>query len=1093
MIRTRTSRSIQARFKAWKNAPKDSELRKELPTEGDFLAKYNLWYLLRIGTDYPLKFQHFRKFVHCLRFSWAIFLTLKMFRLDSGKTAFAPQRGRHRIFSWSQTNLFSRIFLHLYKAIDDHLNEKSIIKLIKNSICHMFSVAAEQEELPSGEVIPVLPETTYKLIRSELTKEEWVRFAFSILQSKALCEEVPDDFVLDALREHREQLSSEHPGVSKPAMEDLRERGRAFGKLVRRFYRPDKGFFPTNKATFAFPRNKGGVKGDLVFHDRIRVEASPFIPMDPNDRIEPFVIGLFGQPGSGKSSRIPDLLHQLSSLFPKLKGEDLVYQRTCHVEHWDGYRGQPITIFDDLGQSTSGDDIREFQTLVSSCPYVLPMAELSEKGTMFSSSIIIATSNLIYGQPLSRIFPNGSPIIDDASFWRRFHIPLLSEGGLHPLKEPPNWVSPQKMFLQNNYPCPLNRKRDPRMYFQQVDLFKGDRESNIWSSDQFDTSVLTSIYRERMRFHQNICKTWNQEVLHGSNYSTREELLKLLSPAERTMIPESLGRRTGEELHSTSYLSFPARPPTGLLPVRVEPIREPLKVRTITAGKGDTFCLKPLQRAMWLALGQEPQFCLTHGTNRLESAIERIFNQSHENDVWISGDYKGATDSFAIEASRALLEGILESIDHEPTKRWALKEISPHLLVYPDKSGLEPVEQKSGQLMGSLLSFPLLCLLNDCTARACGLKPNQYLINGDDILMRAPSSIYSTWKERVTDYGLKLSLGKNYVHSRFGTVNSQLIIDGRVVSTGKQLVADRKAKILGECLRDLELFMDETPSDCVQSLFVSLNRELLSHTIRDVGVPRSHGGLGFSWNYVKLQDPRSGRIAKMVYLHDLIGKIEPAKGCISLPYFSVEAFGNRYLEEEMETFLNPVKEEPYSEDFLSFGKLRRSGITQGKILNNPKLRNIFEKPLFELPALSFLRTVDIPCSHRELRESTNTKIREKFFQNILDVGGTFDYDTYRKQVISSTIDLQCKGPELKKVVDFVDLHLPRDFLSYIELDSLPKGFTREEFEYKLLRGEQLTPKLFKVETDIPGPDFNLEREYSLLLNEIRSLLCTTMN
>lgn len=262
-----------------------------------------------------------------------------------------------------------------------------------------------------------------------------------------------------------------------------------------------------------------------------------------------------------------------------------------------------------------------------------------------------------------------------------------------------NWVNPIPDHL--NHGRFFHRRRD----------FDRNGDQKKWTPFT-DFGYLRTLFRDRRNYHENFRQNWIQTVV--DKCQDTEVLDPLLEEIERFGFTESFGFKSGSG--TVKCLNFPAFPPEGPLPVRVEPIPEPLKVRVITAGRGDTFCLKPLQRAMWLALGDFPQFCLTHGTNRLENAISRIYESSDPEDVWISGDYSAATDSFSIEGSKALLKGILESIDHEPTRRWAMKEISPHLLVYPKNTGLKPVLQKSGQLMGSLLSFPLLCLLNDCTA-----------------------------------------------------------------------------------------------------------------------------------------------------------------------------------------------------------------------------------------------------------------------------------------------------------------------------------------------------------------------------------------
>jgi hypothetical protein len=740
-------------------------------------------------------------------------------------------------------NLLSAIFLQIFSELKKkNLSESQLIKCVKNSLCLMVSRSLEQNELPEGDSIVLFPPDVWKEIKNFLSPEGLVRFCFSCLQSKVLCEEVPEEFILDTLIKHRDQLSSPHRGISLDVLKKLQERGREFGKKVKKFYRFDRGFFPTNKATFAFPRNRGGVKGDLVYNNCL-VDLPP--GEDPDDRIEPFVIGLFGQPGQGKSLLISRIVALLSSLFPGVKGKDLVYQRTCHVDHWDGYNGQPITIFDDLGQAQDGSDIKEFQTLVSCCPYVLPMAELSEKGMKFSSSFIITTSNMKYNQRLDHVYKKtGSPIIDDVSFWRRFHYPVFLEGDkAFTLRSPPDFSRPGGKLSEGWMDYAVTDGTYLSMPTKLEERLKRESFDSIWVPVDFRNSEeLLLIYNQRRLFHENTRRNWQQKTVNGEEKG--ESLIPLL---KHTGVPESVLNGLNQGGVSRKGLTFSAFPPPGPLPVRVVPIVEPLKVRTITAGIGETFCLKPFQRAMWEAMGLEPQFVLTHGTNNLNTAVKRLYDSSVPGSVWISGDYSAATDSFAIEASKALLQGILESIDHEPTKRWAMKEISPHLLVYPGSSGLTPVLQESGQLMGSLLSFPLLCLLNDCTAQFSGLTPDQYLINGDDILIRAPKKFYPIWKKQVQEFGLELSLGKNYVHPRFGTVNSQLILDGDVVSSGKQRVLDRRSEVLGECLRDLELHMLSTPSSEVQELFKSVNRMKLSRTVRDISVPVSHGGLSFSW------------------------------------------------------------------------------------------------------------------------------------------------------------------------------------------------------------------------------------------------------
>jgi len=1037
-----------------------------------------------INGQYPMIFKDYRRIAHCLRLSWAFYLTLKM--KDCGNFSFS-QRTRKGSFMKKNSNHLSEIFIHLYTSLKkEGINEeKDIVKCLKNSLCFHVSVSMDQSELPEGKRIDLIP-THFRGFFRKFSEEKRINFFFSLLQSKVLCEEVPESFVQEALKKHREQLSSEHPGVSKEALKDLYQRGLEFGKLVKRYYNPNEGYYPTNKATFAFPRDKGGVKGDLVYHNRLSTSVNSC--HKEIDRMEPFVIGLFGQPGQGKSTMIPRIISALKSQFPGLPMSDLTYERTCNVDHWDGYRGQPIVILDDLGQSLDGGDIKEFQTLVSCNPYILPMADLSEKGTYFTSPILIVTSNLKYGQELSVIYTESSGILDDASFWRRIHFPIYVEDHeCHLLNEEPSWIRRNNLLFHEetirkiSKRCNISRRENPiksHMFFQQVPDFRGDGTVyNEYIQNKFGPSVeeeqmlkdILQEYKYREKYHENIRKTWMQTIMTTSD-STETIIGKDLYEQFKDQIPESLGFSGFKQSDSNSFnLSFDAYPPSDPLLVRVEPVREPLKVRTITAGMGETFCLKPFQRAMWLALGVEPQFCLTHGTNRLETAVERIYNKSESDDVWISGDYSAATDSFSIEASKALLKGILESIDHEPTKRWAMKEISPHLLVYPKNSGLEPVLQKSGQLMGSLLSFPLLCLLNDCTAKSIGLSPEKYLINGDDILMRTKASDYPIWKERVQDFGLSLSLGKNYIHKRYGTVNSQLIRDGQVLNSGKQRVLDRRIQVLGECLRDLELNMrDKSPTE-VHELFKEINRKKLSKTVRSLNVPLSHGGLAFSWGD-RSQTDRTKRSEILVYLHDLFKKIEPQKGCIAIPYLSVRKFRDEKSKTYEDTFFEYVESDEYHEDFISKQALP---YVRERVQHNSNLRELLlNQRIEDLPALTFLSCIQVPFKDEKNR-AVIQKIIDQSFLSLFFGNKEYSYSLFREIFLRKSMNLDIETEVSRTyLVDFCDLNLKPDVLSKIPVDYEPREYDSKVFKKGIKT--LFEPKEFDIPIYSESEDFSIE-------------------
>jgi hypothetical protein len=1006
-----------------------------------------------IGT-HSLVFSNPRIVWHVLQLSYAITLTFQMHGFAKLKVS---QRKSAKAWQLSSQNLFTNVFRFilsqvLRKEFTDE-KEKDLIKLLKVSLSRGTSLAWEQDELPEGDFIELIPKNYWDQILKHSTDDEVARFCFSILQSKALCEEVPESFVQDSLEKHRKQLSSPLPPLRPEIIEVLRQQGREFGRTMKQhgYYNPNKGFMPTNKATYSFQRLKGGVKGDLVFNDVLRNDKH--VRFDPKDRPEPFVILLTGQPGSGKSTKLNQIVAGLSELFPGTTSENLTYQRTCCVEHWDGYTGQPITIMDDLGQSSKGDDIREFQTLVSTCPYVLPMAELEDKGMYFSSPIIICTTNLSFGESLAHRYKE-LVIIDDNSFWRRFHFPILSENGNYyrchvedydfKLKSK-NQIFPPE---ENKLP-PLKGISNTRSTNDNVNNTRSALQK-MWTEIDLDKWDFKPEIKRRWNIHQNISHRWQQTIMTGIN-DTVDDFYDWLYSQD---LPESLSDLIPEKkTEVNAYLSFPAYPPSHPLPVRVEPIREPLKVRTITAGMGETFCLKPFQHAMWKTLQHYPQFTLTHGTNRLEKGIERIFESSKDGEVWISGDYTAATDSVPLEASKALMEGILESIDHLPTKRWALKELSPHLLVYPKASGLAPVMQESGQLMGSLLSFPLLCLLNDCTAKMAGLSRSKYLINGDDILMRGQPEIYPKWKSIVSEVGLQLSIGKNYIHPRYGSINSQMVIDGMMVESGKQRILDRKTRVLGECVKDFQLAMTEHSVEESNELFLSVNRQKLARTVRNLGIPYSHGGLGFSWDETHLKKTRNPYTAKAVYIHDLLKRIKPNSNSISVPYFAKRDLTRTELRIQAAQCLEPVELKESHEEHLHIGSLK--GVSP-RIEGHPVLREIIaNKDIRHLPPLPFIHTFQIPIRENKDIGVIQNKIDTTFFQSLLE-GCPYTYHDFREHVLKGLCDIKdSTREELKVGFTLHDFPAELDFLT-LDLNYTVKPFSKDDFVKKL--GQTLCPK-----------------------------------
>jgi hypothetical protein len=203
------------------------------------------------------------------------------------------------------------------------------------------------------------------------------------------------------------------------------------------------------------------------------------------------------------------------------------------------------------------------------------------------------------------------------------------------------------------------------------------------------------------------------------------------------------------------------------------------------------FVAQTFQKSMWKALQEIDAFKLT-GCPVDASMLYGLECSTHELDLpfdqWVSGDYSAATDGLSLEVNQSCLHAMLDAFQATPEEREVCsKVLGRHEVEYPDRlftegDGLEPFTMLNGQLMGSVLSFPVLCAVNlaaywcaleEYTGRKFKKEQLPVLVNGDDILFKANTAFYEVWKKWVGRAGFSLSLGKNYISPNFITVNSE--------------------------------------------------------------------------------------------------------------------------------------------------------------------------------------------------------------------------------------------------------------------------------------------------------------------------------
>jgi hypothetical protein len=255
-------------------------------------------------------------------------------------------------------------------------------------------------------------------------------------------------------------------------------------------------------------------------------------------------------------------------------------------------------------------------------------------------------------------------------------------------------------------------------------------------------------------------------------------------------------------------------------------ILEPLKVRGVTAGPTVAYwLLKPFQKSLWTSLKSHPTFQLI-GTPVTAEVLNNIMGVTDADfdlggRFFVSGDYTAATDNLRAFLSRETWNFLAEwGGAPNWVRRTGSKSLVGHTIHYSSKLDLEEQKQWNGQLMGSILSFPILCILNaavceigfragdddhlatigDSEAEAFFQEPvptqswadqmnlddcwgetpdsrrplssRPLAVNGDDCVMLYTERQRARWADFANHAGLEPSIGKCYVAPDFLQVNS---------------------------------------------------------------------------------------------------------------------------------------------------------------------------------------------------------------------------------------------------------------------------------------------------------------------------------
>jgi len=241
-----------------------------------------------------------------------------------------------------------------------------------------------------------------------------------------------------------------------------------------------------------------------------------------------------------------------------------------------------------------------------------------------------------------------------------------------------------------------------------------------------------------------------------------------VSPGASSQTPRSKGGMRNDVTHESFLESVEYADPTQLGVFKYADVISAGKIRGVTLQPPQMAALRCLHTAMQDRVAAQPWSLTGPPTSRRFAQAGFKFREPI-----LSGDYKSATNCLSLEVSRAILSTVLDGAVGVPdmTKELAIQSLRPTVGFRKEKFVVE-----RGQMMGSFLSFPLLCLYNRlCSLYTLGEVP--MLINGDDLV--AETSDPSRWYEHLPSLGLEPESTKTAYVRGAANINSTAIIHQR--------------------------------------------------------------------------------------------------------------------------------------------------------------------------------------------------------------------------------------------------------------------------------------------------------------------------
>nr|UQB76043.1 RNA-dependent RNA polymerase [Flumine narna-like virus 29] len=310
-------------------------------------------------------------------------------------------------------------------------------------------------------------------------------------------------------------------------------------------------------------------------------------------------------------------------------------------------------------------------------------------------------------------------------------------------------------------------------------------------------------------------------------------------------------------------------------------LAEPFKIRVISKGPvfRQTF-LSKVQSFMHGVMRRHPCFRLIGETLTPLYLTERLGYTLGVGEGFVSGDYRDATNQICSWASNVACDRICENLGMSNMVTVLFQSsLTGHTIIHNGVSR----KQMNGQLMGSVTSFPILCLINAAICRKAieagrgstvSLNDAPLGINGDDCVFRTTPFGMQVWRCLGDAIGLDESVGKTYYSDEFCEMNSRaflfrkggdresgpcfkqvpLVNLGLLFNRGRSGKGDKvgseRSGSIGQKCRDLVGSAPEMCRDWLMKNFIRRNYVTLS-AMKGLPwyVPEQWGGVGLPlWN-----------------------------------------------------------------------------------------------------------------------------------------------------------------------------------------------------------------------------------------------------